>query len=206
MEQNCIITISRQYGSGGRYIGSLLAQQLELPFYDREIIRLAAERSGFSAQVLETLEEQPSGQFFYSGPAGQAQFAQSVHLLPPQDKIFLAQFQVIREAACKGPCVIIGRGADYVLRGMPNVVNIFIHSSLENRVKRAVKYYGLQEDSAEKTITKTDKKRASYHERYTDTRWGVAANYHLCIDSDSVGIDNSVELIRRFAEMKTSTQ
>ncbi len=177
---------------------------MELPFYDREIIQLAAERCGFSAQFMEKLEEQPSGQLFYAGPAGHLQMQESLPPMSPQDKIFLAQFQVIREAADKGPCVIIGRCADYILRNHPNAIHIFIHASLANRVKRAVQYYGLTSDTAEKTILKTDKKRALYHERYTDTRWGAAANYHLCIDSGAIGIENSVELIRRFAEMRSA--
>ncbi|MDL2224704.1 cytidylate kinase-like family protein [Eubacteriales bacterium OttesenSCG-928-M02] len=191
-----IITISRAYGSGGRFIGQKLAEQLSIPFYDREIITRSAKNSGLSEGIFERAEEKATSSFLYSlylhgtmGTAGE---------LPLDEQAFLIQSNIIKDIAKEGPCVIVGRCADYVLRDVENVVNVFIHGKMENRMKRAVTHYHLAEDVAEKEIKKIDKRRATYYRYYTGQIWGDAENYHLSLDSDSVGIEQAVQVIAAF--------
>lgn len=195
--KNVIFTIGRQYGSGGRLIGEKLAKELGIPFYDKELLTLAAKESGFCEEIFETHDEKPTSSFLYSLVMG----GYGSDSMPLNHKLFLAQFETIKKVAKQGPCVIIGRCADYALEEMPNVVNVFIHADIKERAKRAVEEYGEDPKHVESIINKTDKKRASYYNYYSDKKWGAMDTYHLSIDSGKIGIDNAVKLIIDFAEM-----
>jgi len=195
--KNVIFTIGRQYGSGGRLIGKKLAEELGIPFYDKELLTMAAKDSGFCEEIFETHDERPTSSFLYSLVMG----GYGSDSMPLNHKLFLAQFETIKKLAKQGSCVIIGRCADYALEGMPNVVNVFIHADMESRVKRVVEEYGEDAKQAVSLINKTDKKRANYYNYYSDKKWGAMDTYNLSIDSGKIGIDNAVKLIKDYAEM-----
>ncbi|MBR5468601.1 MAG: cytidylate kinase-like family protein [Firmicutes bacterium] len=195
--KNVVFTIGRQYGSGGRLIGEKLAKELGIPFYDKELLTLAAKESGFCEEIFETHDEKPTSSFLYSLVMG----GYGSDSMPLNHKLFLAQFETIKKVAKQGPCVILGRCADYALEEMPNVVNVFIHADIKERAKRAVEEYGEDPKTVESIINKTDKKRASYYNYYSDKKWGAMDTYNLSIDSGKIGIDNAVKLIKEFAEM-----
>ena len=193
-----IITIGRQYGSGGREIGKKLADQLGIPFYDNELLYIAAKKSGICEELFQTNDEKPTSSLLYSLVMG----SYGGDSLPFNHKIFLAQFDAIRSIADEGPCVIIGRCGDYALEDYPNLINIFIHADLKLRIKRAIENYGIESGKAEDFVLKTDKKRASYYNFYSSRKWGNLDNYDLTVDSGFLGIDNTVELIKKFIELK----
>lgn len=198
---NKIITISRQYASGGREIGEKLAKKLDIPFYDRELITRAARESGFSEKLFENAEKRTVGSLLYSIAMGMNAYGnQDIGFtqLSLDDQIYLAQSNVIRKIASEGPCVIVGRCADYILRDRKDVVHVFIWADMDFRKERAVKIFSIPEEEAEETIMKYDKRRASYYNYHTGGKWGKAENYHLSIRSDFVGIDNAVDLIADF--------
>lgn len=198
---NKIITISRQYGSGGREIGEKLAAKLGIPFYDNEIITRAAKESGFAVEAFQRAEQKASSSLLYSIAMGLNSYGNQdfgFTNLSLEDKIYLAQSEVIHKMAEEGPCVIVGRCADYILRNNKNVVNVFIWATLESRVRRAVESYQLPEHKAAEQILKIDKRRANYYNYHANEKWGRAENYHLSIQSDYVGIDGAVECIERF--------
>ena len=194
-----VITFSRQYGSGGRYVGKKLADRLGIPFYDNELISMAAKESGFAESLFENAEKNTTYSLLYSlsmfgtGTGG-------MYGLPLSDKVFLIQSDIIKQVAEKGPGVIVGRCADYVLRERRVVIHFFLHSDIDARVKRAMTYYHLEEKKAKEAIEKTDKKRAAYYNYYTGERWGNSRNYHLCIDTSLVGVDGAVEIIIEFLD------
>jgi cytidylate kinase len=200
---NKIITISRQYGSGGREIGAKLAEKLQIPFYDNEIISRAAKESGFSEAAFENAESKATNSLLYSLAMGMNAYGNQdigfTHL-SLDDQLYLAQSTVIRKVAAEGPCVIVGRCADYVLRDLENVVNIFIWADISARIKRAVELYHLNPNKAEEEILRSDKRRANYYNYHASEKWGRAENYHLSLKSDYVGIANSVDCILRFLE------
>ena len=194
MKNNTIITISREYGSGGRIVGKQLAEKLGIPFYDNELITLAAERSGINEEYFKEAETMAKSSIILS--LSMLSPATEVYGMPLNEKIFLTQSKVIREVAEEGPCVIVGRCADFVLQNNPNVINIFIHSSLPNRAKRVKEVYGdVSHDNVEAIIKKVDKRRANYYSYFTDRAWGRANNYSLVLNSDQIGLDNCVDLI-----------
>ena len=198
MSNNTIITISRQYGSGGREIGKKLAERLGIPFYDKELITLAAKDSGFAEHLFEKTDSTATNSLLYS----LSLYGNTMGLydMPLNDKLFIAQAKTIKKVADAGPCVIVGRCADYVLRSYPNVLNIFIHSDMESKIRRVVEEYHVESDNIVDLINKTDKKRATYYNYYTGMKWGRAENYHLSLRTDCVGIDGAVETIIRFVE------
>lgn len=193
-----IITISRQYGSGGREIGEKLAKRLGIPFYDRELITRAAKESGFSEAAFENVEKKATNSLLYSISMGINAYGNHdigfTHL-SLDDQVYLAQSNVIRKIATEGASVIVGRCADYILRDNIDAIHVFIWADLIFRKERALKLYNMQEDKAEENILKIDKRRANYYNYHASEKWGRAENYHLSIRSDYVGIDNSVELL-----------
>lgn len=193
-----IITIGRQYGSGGREIGRKLAKKLGVPFYDKELLNVAAKKSGICEELFEHNDEKPTSSLLYSLVMGNY----GSDNLPFNHKLFLAQFDAIRSIADKGPCVIIGRCADYALEDYPNIINIFIHADINIRVKRAIEQYGIDTVKAEENVLKTDKKRASYYNFYSSRKWGSLENYDLTIDSGFLGIDKTVDLLIDFIKLK----
>lgn len=198
-----IITISRQFGSGGREIGQKLAQLWNIPFYDNELITRAARESGFAEATFENAETHANNSLLYSIARGNIVFngAEGGYSgLSLDDRIYLAQADVIRKCASEGPCVIVGRCADYVLRKLDNVVNIFIYADMPFRIERAMRIDNMPKEKIEDSIIKIDKRRANYHNFHTGEKWGVVDNYSLCINSSRVGIDKAVECIKLYVE------
>lgn len=203
---NKVITISRQYGSGGREIGAKLAEKCGVPFYDNELITRAAKESGFAEAAFENAEKKATNSLLYSIAMGMNSYGNQelgfAHL-SLDDRIYLAQSDVIRKVAAEGPCVIVGRCADYILKDMENVVNIFIWADIKFRIERAIRIDGLSENKAEDNILKIDKRRANYYNYHASEKWGRAENYHLSIKSSYAGIDHTVDCIKAFIEGDT---
>ena len=197
MAKNTVITISRQFGSGGRLIGKKLAEKLGIPYYDKELIELAVEESGFSKEIFEKVDERASSSLLYtlSVSPGIMHGVTGMADLPLNDKVFLVQTKIIKDVASKGGCVIVGRCADYILKEFDNVVNVFIRSSLPDRIDRVTKAYKINYANAQKEIQRNDKKRANYYSFYAHSKWGVVDNYDLCINSGKIGIEQSVDVI-----------
>lgn len=193
-----VITIGRQFGSGGRSIGEKLAKKLDIPFYDKELISLAAKESGVSPEVFDNVDEKAANSLLYSLSMGMYNFGSGFSVmgdLPVNDKLYLLQHQIIKDIAEKENCVIVGRCADYVLRDHPGCVNIFIYADMDFRKDEAIKRHGIDEARAEHIINKTDKSRANYYSFYSGQKWGMAENYDLCINSGKLSEDSIVELI-----------
>ena len=208
-EERCfvrsIITISREFGSGGREIGRILSQQLDIPFYDKELLELASKESGICEELFVKNDESYTNSFLFSLVMGNYPVSADGRInpdLPLNHKIFLAQFDTIRKIAEKGPCVIVGRCADYVLKAHPNVVNFFLTGNMPEKKARILKRYDIEKNKAEDFIKKTDKRRASYYNYYTDLKWGNASNYDLCINTSKTGIDGAVELMKEYIRIK----
>ena len=205
MSKNIVITIGRQFGSGGRYVGRLLAEKLGVPFYDKELLSEAAKTSGICEEILEEHDEKPTRSLLFSLVTGvQSHMSSGAFYMdmPLNHKIFLAQFDAIRRIAGEGSCVIVGRCADYVLRENPDAVSIFVKGDMESKIARAVKYYGIEEDKAEERIRKADKQRASYYNYYATATWGDVDNYDLVVDTGVLGVEGAVELIAKFLELR----
>lgn len=200
MSQQKIITISRQYGSGGRIVAQKLAEALGIPFYDNELITMAAEKTGLSVECFKDAEKTSVGNLFFS-LTSLTPSLDSVGL-PLNEKIFLVQSQVIKEVAEAGSCVIVGRSANYVLENMPNVINVFLQADLSDRVKRAVEVYGQDAAGAEAMVLKTDKRRANYFNYFTGRKWGKAENYDLILNTSRMGLDEIVEVIKTYVSLR----
>ena len=186
-----VITISREFGSGGRTVGKQLAEKLGIPCYDREIIEKVAEESGYDKQYIEE-----TGEYTKGGILNTIFQSRSYGYSPSnEDIIWKIQAELIRKLAREGPCVIVGRCADYILRDDPEVLRVFIHASMEFRAKRIVEEYGEREDSPQKRLRDKDKQRSAYYDYYTDMRFGDGRNYHLCLDSGELGIDKCVDIL-----------
>ena len=183
----CIITISRQYGSGGRVVGQALAERLNLPFYDKGLVKMISEKSGISEQFINDVELYREDAIKYAGYDVSLQ-------LPLTNVVFQAEAEVINQIVSEGDCIIVGRCADYVLRDRDDVMNVFVYASLDNRIDRITKLYGDKVKNVKSFITKYDKDRAAYYDYYTDKKWGNMRSYHLCVNSD-MGIEASVEII-----------
>ncbi len=205
MDQKTIITIGRQFGSGGREIGRRLAERLGIPFYDKELLTHAAQESGLSEEIMAYFDEQPTNSLLYSlstGMYSMGEIGVANYTLPVNQQVFQAQFDSIRALAEQGACVIVGRCADYVLEKYPCVVNVFIHADLQKRMERVAEYDNVSLAEAKSRISKSDKRRANYYNFYSGKKWGVAGTYDLCINSSVIGYDNAVDLIAAFVEMK----
>ncbi len=204
MSNPLIITIGREYGSGGRQIGEMVAKELGIAYYDKELIKLVAEKSGFSHEFIEDNEQRTSNGFMQNWAASSAYSNGffSTQYLPLSEALFISQSQAIREIAEKESAVIVGRCADYILAGRKHTINIFIHAPTEVRVARIMKLHNIDEASALKEIAKSDKERGNHYFRYTDQKWGKAQNYDLCINSALMSIDKIVKMIVRVAQIE----
>lgn len=205
MAGNLVITIGRQFGSGGREIGKGLAEKLGIAFYDKEILAEAAKKSGFVQEVFESMDEKPTPSFLYGlsmgiGYPGPLLYGVNDDRVPTGDKLFMWQAKAITEFAKAGPCVIIGRCADYILREEPKRVSVFIHSDMDHRTKRIARLYNLREDAARVLIRKTDKSRANYYNFSTDQVWSDIENYDLCLDSGKLGVEKSIEVLYQYVQ------
>lgn len=188
---NKIVTIGRQYGSGGRMIGLKLAADLGVMCYNSELLVEAARESGLCREIFEKNDEKPLSALL-SFSATRYDSGE----MPLNHKVFLAQMQTIRNIADRESCVIVGRCADYVLKDYPEVLNVFIHAPLEDRIKRAIERDGIAPGKAERRVKRIDKERASYYNFYSAKRWGVAESYDLCLDSSRFGLEKCVEIIK----------
>lgn len=200
---NTIITIARGYGSGGKTIGRLLAEQLDIPYYDYNLLRLVSEESGIHERLFGRVDERVKNPLFKKANA---------HLpeepLPPEDdhfvsddNLFALQAKTMQRLADEGPCVLVGRCADYVLRDRPNVVRVFIHADKEACIRNIVDMYGITEKEAEKKREKIDRVRSTYYRYYTGQEWDNARNYDLCLDSSRLGFDKCIEIIKGYLDI-----
>ena len=192
---NCdnIITITRQYGSGGHDIGKALADRLNIPFYDKELISLAAKESGVCPQIFENVDERATNSLLYSLSVGLYNYGNgfsSMGDLPVNDRLYILQHKIIKELAEKGPMVVVGRCADYVLKDNSNAVKIFIYADIDSRIKRAV-----ERNDIDPARAKADKNRANYYSFYSGKKWGVGDNYDLCINSTHISTEQAVDII-----------
>ncbi|MBR1423722.1 MAG: cytidylate kinase-like family protein [Ruminococcus sp.] len=200
-----IITISREFGSGGREIGKKLADRFGVPFYDKELLEIASKESGIARELFVKNDESYTNSFLYSLVMGNYPVSPDGRLnpeLPLNHKIFLAQFETIKKLAEKGPCVIVGRCADYVLKDEPNVVNFFVSGNMFEKKRRILERYDIEKNKVEDFIKKTDKRRASYYNYYTDMKWGEARHFDLCINSSRSGIEGAVDLMYDYVGIK----
>ncbi len=189
--KNRIITISRQFGSGGRTIGKEVAQKLGIPCYDHELIEEAAKKSGLAKEfIADQGEYTPYGSWFIN-----ALNPRTMDGLSTQDYLWTVQRKIILELGEKGPCVIVGRCADSILEDRADLIKVFIHSDMKTRAERIVNLYGETDVSPEKRLKNKDKCRKAYYHFYTDTEWGNAENYHVSLDSGKLGIDKCVDII-----------
>lgn len=194
MMKNRIITISREFGSGGRTIGKKVAEELGIPCYDSELIHKIALESGFDENYIKDAGEYAPGGFF------SAAFSNRTFGPTNEDYLWQIQYKIITELAEKESCVIVGRCADYILRDKADCLKVFIHASMDYRAKRIVEVYGDRETSPVQRLKEKDKRRAAYHRFYTDMKWGHAQNYHITLDSGVLGIDRCVEIIKGLYE------
>lgn len=203
MEGKLVICIGRQFGSGGHEIGQSLAQKLSIPFYDKEILKLAAQESGIMPELFEKADEKPSNSLLYSMSSaahGRAAPFASYNDYLTNDKLFLFQSNTIKRLAQEGSCVIIGRCADYILRGRKDMLSVYVHAPLELRIQRICRLRNIEEDAARSLIKKTDKSRANYYNFYAENDWGAAGTYDLCVNSGKLGTQRAVEMLAGVAE------
>lgn len=196
MGQYKIIAIERQYASGGRAIGKAIANKLGIPFYGREILEMAAERNGQTADYIEHLEETASNSMFYALMTAYSRAAHGeVDVLSPEDTLLLTETEIINELASEGPCVFIGRSAGCILKDRSDVLRVFIYADDDARIDRAVKEYGHDAKEAVSVLRKFDKRRANYYNVNYNLKWEDKAGYHLCLDSGRLGVDNCVKIL-----------
>ncbi|MGN0386383.1 MAG: AAA family ATPase [Lachnospiraceae bacterium] len=191
-----IITISREFGSGGRTIGKQVAEKLGIPCYDAELIEKIAQESGFSKEyIAERGEEAPGVNWLSNAMSGRDYNGHSY-----QDDLWVIQRNIILDLAEKESCVIVGRCSDFILKDRQDVLRVFIHADMEARAKRIVEQYGERSDSPQKRLRDKDKHRAAYYQFYTDTKWGDARNYHITLDSGKLGLDQCVRILAELYE------
>ena len=202
---NVVITIARQYGSGGKTVGEMLAKEMGIPFYNDNLLKMASEESGISEQLFRQLDEKLKNSLFnrvsldiYTG-----------ELIPPESSDFVSeknlfnyQAEIIKRLAKTQSCVIIGRAADFILKDYPNVVSVFVHGSKEFNLARAMEYNSMPEEEMKKFIVKTDKYRADYDKHYTGREWTDARNYDLCLNSSKLGFQKCVEEIQAYIKVR----
>lgn len=203
MNDKVIVTIARQYGSGGREIGEKVAANLGISCYDRELITLAAQKSGLNANIIHSADEKATNSLLYTLAMGSNIYSSGAAVsydIPINDRLFITQCDIIKNLAEESSCVLVGRSADYVLRDHPRRISVFIYADMETRIARIVERHSLNKNAARDLIVKTDKRRANYYNFYTGQKWGKYDNYHLSIDSSLLGIDGSAKLITQLAE------
>lgn len=203
--EHIVVTIARQYGSGGKTVGKMLAKEMGIPWYSRDILKMASEESGISEQLFMQFDEKLKSSLFkrispdiYTG-----------ELIPPESSDFVSaknlfnyQAEVIKKLAKTESCVIVGRAADFVLKDYPNVVSVFVHGSEEFNLARAMEQNSMTEEEMKKFIAKTDKYRADFYKHYTGREWTDARNYDLCLNSSKLGFEKCVEEIRAYIKVR----
>lgn len=191
-----IITIGREYGAGGKTVAKRISQLVGIPCYDRTIIERTAESSGFTREILQSTEGHEAGRSILSWfvPSG---------VMSSYDRAILAQTRTIRQLAQEGPCVIVGRGADYVLRDLPNVVNVFLYAETEDKIRYAMETHGESYEQAARRVRQTDLARESYYHYLTKRKWGNLKNYHISLNSSEVAREVCADMIIAYARGKT---
>lgn len=203
--KNKIITISRQYGSGGRQVGKLLSEKYNMRYFDKELLEEAAKKSGISKELFLMHDEKPTGSFLFS-LVSDGYFAgypsmNSYSDMPLSQRVFLAQFDTIKNIGDNEDCVIVGRCADYALADYENALNVFILADMESRTENVSKDLNIPVYKARELIAKTDKRRASYYNYYTNKKWGACESYHLSLDSSKIGIEGCVDIIMDYYDL-----
>lgn len=204
MAERYVITIGRQLGSGGREIGQKLSERLGITFYDKELIRIASQQSGLKEEFFERVDEQKHFSLF-PGILGLRtsltdDFFSNYYL--SNESLFRIQSEVMKNLAALGPCIFVGRCADYVMKDEKECLNLFISSDLNDRIMRIAASHNITEGKAKELIERTDKGRSSYYNYFSGKTWGAAESYHLCVNSSLLGIDETVSLIGRVAELR----
>ena len=194
LSKNVVITISREYGSGGRYVGRLIAEKLGIKLYDKEFIKKIAEETGLSEEYVENNEQKREAlsalnSGYYFG-------------LSNSDELFVKESELIKEVSSNKSCVIVGRCADFILKDKDNVIKVFVYSNIDDKIKRATKIYGFDKKIAEKEIKRIDKLRANHYKYYTDKEWNDYSNYDICINSDVLGVEKSADMICNMVKEK----
>lgn len=206
MDDKIILTIGRQFGSGGREIGKRLAKELGIGYYDKELITMAAQESGLCEDVFNKADEHASKGFSYAFTMGYSSYMGGMltpyHDILSNDGLFKIQSDSIRKLAARESCVIVGRCADYILRDNPNCISFFVHSSKESRIRLITERQGVTEEEAKTLMEKTDKSRAAYYNYYTNKTWGMASSYNFSIEVSALGLDETVAFMKSFVERK----
>ena len=197
LDKQVIITISREYGSGGRYVGKLIADKLGIKLYDKEFVEKVAKETGLSEEYIENNEQKRDSlagmnNGYYVG-------------LNNSDELFIKESELIKKLANQESCVIIGRCADFILQDKSNVLKVFVYGDIKDKIKRATEIYGLNKSKAEKEIKRIDKLRANHYKHYTEKEWSNHANYDVCINSDTLGVEKSADLICEMVRNKCNT-
>ena len=200
---NTIITIGRQFGSAGHEIGEKVAEYFGIKCYDKELLSRAAKESGFCEEMIQNHDERPTNSFLYNLVMDTYAFGYNTSSfvdMPISHKVFLAQFDTIKKIAEEGPCVIVGRCADYALSDFPNCIKLFIYADDDAKAKRVMERYQISEGKARDMMIKKDKQRQSYYNYYSSKKWGRADSYDLCINSSVLGVEGTVRLIAQYVE------
>lgn len=204
MSCNSVITISREFGSGGREIASKLAERLNVDFYDKELIYLAAKKSGIDPSVFEKIDERASNSLLYSLSMGMFNFGQTGFSPDDQisvnDQLYLIQYEIIRKLS-KNPCVIVGRCADYILKDLPNCISVFIHADFDLRCERAARVRNISDSNIAAVVRKADKFRSNYYRFYTEQKWGLPQNYNLTVNSGRLSVSQTADLIAEYVRI-----
>jgi cytidylate kinase len=197
-----IITIGRQYGSGGRRLAKMLSEYFNIPLYDKDLINRVSEETGIAGEFFKKVDEQPSDSFlsmFLSG-FSYCNSCESSDSVLSGNSLFCMQSKVIRQIASEGDCIFVGRCADYILRDREDVISVFVTADFKDRVSRVAEYEGISEQSAKEVINKADKTRAAYYDFYTEKKWGVASSYDICLNSSKLGLQQCKEIIIKTLE------
>lgn len=207
MKTNTTITIGREFGSAGREIGRKVAEYFGIKLYDREMLARAARESGICQEIFESHDERPTNSFLYSLVMDTYSLGYSGSTyseMPINHKVFLAQFDAIKKIASEEPCILVGRCADYALESNDNVVSVFIHADLDVKIRRIARIYDLTDTKAKDMIIKTDKKRSTYYNYYTNKKWSDSESYELCLNSGKLGIDGTAKVIEQYITLRES--
>ncbi len=201
--EQAVVTIGREYGSGGHEIGKQLAEMMGIPFFDKEILTRAAKDSGICEDLFEEYDEKatPSYLFSLAGGMGTAVEGTGLNLnMPLNHRVFLAQFEAITKIANEGPCVIVGRCGDYVLKENLRAINFFVYAPLEKRISRIMQLENLPYDKAKEQVRKVDKQRQNYYNFFADGNWGQRGNYHMMLQTNGLSIPTAAEILMTFVK------
>lgn len=197
---NLVVTIGREHGSGGRHVGFLLAKELGVNLYDKALLLETAKQCGYAHKFIEENEEKRPQMFWGTGASGWT------YEQPISTQLYVEQSKIIQEIASREPCVIVGRCSDYVLSEYPDVVSVFLHAPLPARIKQISTRLGISPEKAKTLIAKNDKSRSAYYNYFTNQVWGLAKNYDLSLDTDKLGIEGAVNVIKAYIEIYKQTR